>query len=90
MPQDHAAKTQVGAQIKQHPGVLGTDQSSPKGHHLHEAARARARNGIATKTTLDLDQAEHQQWIEPGALRLVVERAQKLHPMVIFWHRAQG
>ena len=49
-------------------GVAVADHAGPERHHLHVAARARAGHGELAEVALDLDQAQHQADVEPGAL----------------------
>src|SRR5258708_28398868 len=83
--QDDAAVAQVGAQVKQIVG-RAAEELRPEGHHLHVAARSGGRHRVFAKRALHFEHTEHQLWIEPGARRLVVNRAQKLDALLSIRH----
>jgi hypothetical protein len=75
--QDDAAIAQVGAQAEQ--VVLPrADQAGPERHDLHVAARARARHRILAEPALDVDHAQDELRVEPGALGLVLHRGEEI------------
>src|SRR4051812_7166131 len=79
--QDPAAVDEVGPEVKQIV-LRALRLARPEGHHLHVAARARARHGVLAKAALDLDHAEHELRVEARADRLEVHRAQELLPLL--------
>src|SRR5688572_14365856 len=76
MAQDYATITQVGAQVEKVVGGVA-DQLHPERHHLQVAAGACPRYRVLAEAALDLQHAEHELRVEPGARRLVVHRAQE-------------
>jgi hypothetical protein len=71
MPQDDAAKAQIGLQVKELTDIAIADEANPKRHDLHEAACAHGGDGEFSKVTLDFDQPKYHRQIQPSALAFV-------------------
>lgn len=76
MAKDGATVTQVDAQMKQIVFRIA-DRIYPERHDLHIPACSGRRDRVFSEITFDLDDAEHQFGIEPGASSFIVNGDQK-------------